>query len=451
VPDFSVPHRFGIRREDKSRWERRVPLTPDHVAALRREHGIECTVQPSPVRIFPDAEYEAAGAVVDEDLSGCPIILAVKEVPPERLVPEATYLFFSHTVKGQSHNMPMLRRLRALGCQLIDYERITDDGGRRLVFFGRHAGLAGMIDTLWTLGRRLAAEGFSTPLAAIDPAHAYPDLEAARAAVKAAGDRIRVEGLPADRCPLVVGFAGYGNVSTGAQEIFDLLPHRTVEPGRLDSPAGDDRFLLTKVVFREEHLVEPIAPGAAFDLEDYYARPEGYRPVFAQRHLPRLTVLVNCIYWEPRYPRLVTRADCARLEDPPGGLRLRVIGDITCDVDGSIECTVKATGQDEPVYTYDPATGRITEGIHAGGVAILAVDNLPCELPHAASVAFGDMLMPLLPALARANFRRDFADLDLPATLRRALIVHRGVLTEAYGYLDGYLEGNGDEGGRDEG
>jgi alpha-aminoadipic semialdehyde synthase len=405
------------------------------VAALRREHQIECTVQPSSVRIFPDAEYEAAGAVVDDDLSACPVILAVKEIPPDLLLPGATYLFFSHTVKGQAHNMPMLRRLLELGCQLIDYERIADDTGRRLVFFGRHAGLAGMIDTLWTLGRRLRAEGFSTPLSGILPAHTYPDLETARAAVTAAGNRIREQGFPAPLGPMVIGFAGYGNVSAGAQEIFDLLPHRTVEPDRLDSLPEEGQVPFTKVVFKEEHLVEPVAPGAAFDLEDYYARPEGYRSVFARRYLPWLTVLVNCIYWEPRYPRLVTRADCARLEEASSGLRLRVVGDITCDVEGSVECTVKATGQDQPVYTYDPATDRVTDDILAHGVAILAVDNLPCELPHAASTAFGEMLMPLLPALARTDFGRDFADVDLPDPLRRATIVHRGQLTEEYRYL----------------
>jgi len=396
-------------------------------------------VQPSPVRIFADADYEAAGAVVDEDLRACPIILAVKEVPPDLLLPGATYLYFSHTVKGQAHNMPMLRRLLERRCQLIDYERIADDTGRRLVFFGRHAGLAGMIDTLWTLGRRLAAEGLSTLFTSIGPAHSYPDLDAARAAVRAAGDSVRTRGLPGEVSPLVVGFAGYGNVSGGAQEIFDLLPHRTVEPGRLEASADEARFHLTKVVFKEEHLVEPTAADAAFDLEDYYARPEGYRSVFARRHLPGLTVLVNCIYWEPRYPRLVTKADCARLDRAHGGLRLKVIGDITCDVDGSIECTMKATDQEEPVYTYDPATGRAVDGVQARGVAILAVDNLPCELPRAASVAFGDMLMPLLPALARADLRLDHADLDLPAPLKRAMIVHRGKLTPEYRYLAEYL------------
>ncbi|MBN2489352.1 MAG: hypothetical protein JXQ29_00685 [Planctomycetes bacterium] len=431
-----LPHRLGIRREDKSRWERRVPLAPAQVAALVRDHGIACTVEPSPIRIFPDREYAVAGARIDEDLGPCPVVLALKEIPAEKLRPDTTYLFFSHTIKGQTHNLPMLRRLLELGCQLIDYERMVDDEGRRLLFFGRHAGLAGMIDTLWTLGQRLTREGLATPFEAIRPAHAYADLDAARAAVTAAGAAIAAGGLPAAVAPLVVGFAGYGHVSLGAQEIFDLLPHRVVAPEALGHlPPGGP---LWKVVFREEHTVEPLEPGAAFELADYRARPERYRSSFA-RHLPHLTVLVNGIYWESSNPRLVTCAELGALAGASSGLRLRVIGDISCDLNGAIECTIKATKQDDPVYTYDPLAGTTTDGIHAPGVAILAVDNLPAELPRDASIAFGDLLMPFVPALLRADFSVPFAELDLPAPLKRACIVHRGELTDGYRYLERYL------------
>nr|HPM25254.1 hypothetical protein [Phycisphaerae bacterium] len=135
---------IGIRREDKSQWEARVPLVPADVRVLIQEHGLAVQVQSSPIRRFAEAEYRAAGATIVDDLRACPIILGVKEIPPRYFEPGKTYVFFSHTIKGQPANMPMLKRLLELGCTLIDYERIVDEHGRRLVFFGRFAGLAGM-------------------------------------------------------------------------------------------------------------------------------------------------------------------------------------------------------------------------------------------------------------------------------------------------------------------
>ena len=180
--------RIGIRREDKDRWEARVPLIPDDVVRLTSSGAAEIVVQPSPRRVFTEAEYVQAGARVDEDLSACDVVLAVKEIPRELFAPGKTYAFFSHTIKGQPYNMDMLRRLMDLRCQLIDYERITDESGRRIIFFSRFAGLAGAIDSLWVLGRRLEWEGLSpNPFAALEQTYTYPTLEAALAAVREVG------------------------------------------------------------------------------------------------------------------------------------------------------------------------------------------------------------------------------------------------------------------------
>jgi saccharopine dehydrogenase (NAD+, L-lysine-forming) len=146
--------KIGIRREDKNIWERRAPLNPDHVRKLVAQ-GIEVLVQPSPIRTFPDQAYRQAGATISEDLSSCPMVFAIKEIPPHQFVAGHAYMYFAHVIKGQAHNMPMLQRLLDLRCTLIDYEKVTDEAGKRLIFFGRHAGLAGMIDSLWALGRRL--------------------------------------------------------------------------------------------------------------------------------------------------------------------------------------------------------------------------------------------------------------------------------------------------------
>ncbi|MFQ6089815.1 MAG: hypothetical protein ACE5LD_00025, partial [Candidatus Bipolaricaulia bacterium] len=339
--------RIGIRKEDKNRWERRAPLIPEHVRELKEKHNIETCLQPSAIRAFPDRDYIRAGAEVQEDLSPCPVIFGIKEFPIEFFEPEKTYVFFSHTIKGQPHNMPMLRRILEQGCTLIDYERIVDERARRLIFFGRHAGLAGMIDTLWALGKRLEWEGIENPFSRIRQTLDYKSLEEAKGAVSNVGEQIKEEGLPEAITPLVVGLAGYGHVSQGAQEILELLPFQELSPEELPAFAkGSARDLIYKVVFKEEHMVEPLSPEDRFELQDYYDHPERYRAKF-EDYLPYLTVLMNCIYWSPQYPRLVTKGYLKRLYGE-GRPRLRVIGDISCDIEGAIECTLRATDPGNP-------------------------------------------------------------------------------------------------------
>jgi alpha-aminoadipic semialdehyde synthase len=437
---------IGIRRETKSPWERRSPVTPDLARHLVSSADVGVVIQPSARRVFPDKEYTRAGATVSTSLDDVNVVLGVKEIPPECLQEKTAYLFFSHVIKGQPANMPMLARLMELGCTLIDYEKIADEDGRRLVFFGRFAGLAGMIDSLWTLGQRLAAEGVKTPLSSLEPAHAYPDLDAATTAIRTAGERIASDGLPEGLPPLVVGIAGYGNVAKGAREILAELPVREVAPedlsGLLASASASCFFQTT---FKEEHIVAPRENGDSFDLQDYYQHPERYRSVF-ERHLPFLTVLVNCNYWDERYPRLVTLDELTRLYAGGSGPKLRVIGDLGCDIGGAIQCTVKCTEPSDPVYVYDVDTGHVTSGFNGNGPAVLAVDILPSELPLEASEEFAKALAPFLPALARADFSRPLDALDLPPEITRAIIVHRGRLTPDFEYLADHLKGQKGDG-----
>jgi hypothetical protein len=424
---------IGIRREDKSQWEARAPLLPEDVRRLVNDHGLRFQVQTSPIRVFHDDEYRAGGAKVVEDLRDCPIILGIKEIPVACLEPGKTYVFFSHTIKRQRANMPMLRRIVELGCTLVDYECIVDGQGRRLVFFGRYAGLAGMIETLWALGRRLQHEGTDNPFARVRRAYEYGDLEHAKREIGQIGERIRRDGLPAAIQPFVCGFAGYGHVSQGAQEIFDLLPVREIAPEELAHAAPSPRDCY-KVIFREEHMVERV-DGGRFELQDYYDHPASYRSTFFP-YVRHLTVLANCIYWEPKYPRLVTCEQLRELFSRPDRPRLRVIGDITCDVDGSIECTVRTTQPDNPVYVFEPHSGEVHSGVAGDGPVILAVDFLPCELPVDASTHFSRSLSPLIPGLARADFGGPLAESGLLPELQRATIVYKGKLTDPYRYLE---------------
>jgi hypothetical protein len=429
--------RIGIRHEDKSRWETRAPLTPAAVEWLIREEDVQFAVQHSATRAFAEAEYERVGAEIAPDLADCPIVMGIKEIPPQLFEPKKTYVFFSHTIKGQAENMPMLRRLMELGCQLIDYEKIVDEKGRRLVFFGRFAGLAGMIDALWALGQRLRHEGTENPFEAIRKAHEYRNLEEARREIIAVGEAIAADGLPEAVRPFICGFAGYGQVSRGAQEIFDLLPVEEIAPADLHVAAPAPNAC-SKVVFREEEMVQRIDDDAPFNLQEYYNEPEKYRAAFFP-HMKHLSVLVNCIYWEPKYPQMVTRDQFAALFSAAQP-RLRVIGDITCDIDGSLACTTRATDPSSPVYVYDPLTGGTQDGVAGRGPVVLAVDFLPCELPVDASEAFSEALMPFIGPLARANLAAPLAQSGLPPELIRAMIVYHGALTEPYRYLEEYLK-----------
>ncbi len=436
-----MQNKIGIRHENKDLTEKRAPLTPDQVRELINQHGLTVVVEPSETRIFKDEEYRAAGAAISSDLSDCNIVFGVKEIPIPSLLPGKALCFFSHTIKGQPYNMPMLKAILDLRITLLDYEKVTDERGRRLIFFGRFAGYAGMIDTLWALGGRLKWEGLDTPFAEIKQAWHYNSLQEAREHIRSVGEKIAANGLPESVMPLVVGFAGYGQVSQGAQEIFDELPFEEITPQQLGEfyRSGTwSRNRVYKVVFKEEDMVRPKSPSTPFELLDYYQHPEKYEGRF-EEYLPFLTVLVNGIYWEPKYPRLVTRRYLKERWESGEKLPLRVIGDITCDIEGSIECNLKATKSTNPIYVYHPLEGTIHDGWEGDGVVVLAVDKLPSELPREASESFGRALLPFVPTLAAADYGQPFESLNIPTEFKRAVIAHQGKLTPDFTYLEQYL------------
>ncbi len=429
---------IGIRREDKNIWEKRVPLTPAQVATLVRDSNIRFKIQKSNIRIFPDDEYLKAGAELADEVNDCPVVLGIKEMPLDFFRSEKTYVFFAHVIKGQRHNMPMLRRMIELKCSLIDYEKITDEQGRRLIFFGRFAGIAGMIDTLAGLGKRLSIFGYQTPLADVKLAYEYEWMEVAKSAIRLVGEKVKEVGLPIEVAPLIIGLTGYGNVGSGAKEILAELG--TVEVAPNDLPEiikNKSTKQIFSTVFKEEDMVEPRLAGHRFNLEEYYHQPDLYRSKF-ENYLLYLSVLVNCIYWDARYPRLVTKEYLKRTF-ASGPNRLLIIGDISCDVNGSVEATVKATNPGAPFFVYQPFTEQAVDGIHGEGVVIMAIDNLPCELASDASEEFGNALFPFVPILAQTDFHRSIDELDLNPPLRRALILHQGKLTPEFNYIEQFL------------
>lgn len=432
--------RIGIRREDKNEWEARTPLIPSDVKKLV-SNGIGVYLQPSPIRIFSDQEYLDVGATISEDLSSCSVILAVKEIPIKFIEKGKTYVFFSHTIKGQDYNMPLLQKMMDEKTQLIDYERIVDEKGQRLIFFGRHAGLAGMIDSLWALGKRIDSEGIQNPFSKIKKTVEYRGLDSAKRQIGKIADEITKNGIPKEMRPLVCGFSGYGNVSQGAQEIFDILPHKEISPQELLSDQNlfdGSKHILYKVVFKESDLVEPKNSEDKFELQDYYDNPDKYRSKFEQ-YLPQLTILMNCIYWDTPYPRLITLDYLKKVWTESDNQKLKVIGDISCDIDGAIQCTVKSTDPGNPVYVYNPLDSSVNDGVEGEGPVIMAVDNLPCELAEEASKSFSKVLVDFIPELIKADYSDSFENLKLPKALRRGMILYQGKLTSDYKYLMKYL------------
>ncbi len=423
----------GIVREWKTDLERRSPLVPEDLGRLVAG-GLAFRVEPSPHRVFPDAEFAAAGATISDDLSSCDFLIGIKEMPVERMQPGKPHLFFSHTIKGQAYNMPMLKRILEQGCSLLDYELVADDAGRRLIFFGRQAGQAGMINSLWTLGRRLRALGVANPFSALEQAKDCASLADALEQLGRVADEIEKGALPERIRPFVCGISGTGNVSQGAQEVFEALrPLRLTPEECLAGKAAENPDRAHLVVFDEESMVRR-KDGGPFALQDYYDHPELYEGRFAD-YLDHLNVLVAGNYWDARYPRLVTRADVAKRCAAGSSPRLLVIGDVSCDPEGGIEVTLEPTYPDRPSYVYDPGRDAIDRDLAGPGLAIMACEILPTELPRDSSRVFSEALSEFLPAVAGADWSRPLERLGLPAPFQRAVIAHRGELAPAWAHL----------------
>jgi alpha-aminoadipic semialdehyde synthase len=398
-------------------------------------------IQPSDNRIFINEAYPEAGAILHDDLSECDLIIGIKEIKIEDLLNNKAYLYFSHTIKGQSYNMPMLQKLIDLKCTLMDYERMVNEKNQRLIFFSFHAGVAGVIDTLWSFGQRLKSEGIESAFSSLKQSLNYADQSEAEEEFRKLGDQIANHGLPEQVTPLIVGITGYGNVSKGAQHMLDLLPVQEISPDQMSDINSDPQShsnQIYKVVFAEKDMFETVSTNTAFDLQDYYNNPEKYKSKF-ESYLKDISILVNASFWDTPYPKHVTKNSIKKLYSGTNNQALRVIGDISCDVEGGVECTVKVTDPGNPVYVYEPEKDTILNGVSGNGPVIMAVDNLPSELPKDASVYFSSVLKDFIPALVSCDFSASYDDLKLSYPLKKAVIVHKGELTSEYAYLNKYL------------
>ena len=397
--------KIGIIREGKTPPDSRVPLTPAQCKKMIDAHGVDLCVQPSPGRCYTDAEYQALGIPMQEDLSDRTILMGVKEVPIDQLIPEKTYFFFSHTIKEQTYNRSLLQAILAKQIRLIDYEVLTNEQGKRVIAFGKWAGMVGAHNGLFTYGARTGE--FVLP----QMKH-FHDYKAARAAYAA-------QQWP----PVRIVLTGTGRVGTGAAKVLRDMGIRQVEPTSFLTDTFEE------AVFTQLRVADYVVrkDGKPFKTRDFYQYPE----LFASSFTPYTRVadiMINGIFWDNRAPQFFTAEDMGRDD-----FSIQVIADVTCDIApvSSIPSTLRASTIDDPVFGYDPKTGQEVPAHTPGCIDMMTIDNLPNELPRDASEAFGEQFLThVMPELLREQ-----SDL-----LDRATVARDGELGAHFAYLAGFVD-----------
>ncbi|MEM1009098.1 MAG: hypothetical protein AAGJ35_08845 [Myxococcota bacterium] len=444
---------IAIRREDLSKpGEQRVALTPEYMGWLCAQ-GVRGLVQPARhpetmecKRAFEDLDYIEAGAEVTEDLGAAELIVGLKEIDVDAILPNKAYLLFSHTHKGQVKNRAMLRAFQERHCTLIDYELLCkQDGQRLLTAFTYFAGYAGMIDTLWAFGLRMEYLGVETLFSQMHQSIQSGGLENVRYLLQETlAQQIRTHGTSKEMPPVITCFLGRGKTSSGAQEIYDWLPCQEISlaelPGVFAHGKRDRVYKLVLEVYDMYRLIDTQLSAAVGNTHEqkfrhYLEHPECYTSNLDQV-LPYISMLMNCILWSPKYPRVLPTELLAELGERSA---LQLIGDITCDPNGAIEFSHE-TWIDSPLFTFDAQSQSETEGHEAPGVVVMAVTNLPCEFPAEASLQFADELKPLLPELRDARWQDSWEDVGFSETLRNATLLWQGEFTPKYAYMKKFLE-----------
>lgn len=429
---------IGILKENRGGLERRASLVPQDVKWLT-SRGIKVEVESSQSRVFKDSEYKKVGGKIVKKVRSASLLVGIKEPHIEELVPGSIYAIFSHTIKGQPYNMPLLKRILKDNITLLDYEKITDIYGRRIVAFGRFAGICGMLDSFHFLGRKLETKGIVNPFTTIKPSWEYSSMKDAEKDMEKVARFIRRKGLSRKLSPFIIGVTGHGNVSRGVQEVLKALNPSEVHPkdmAKFIRHQKSSRNKIYKIVFlREEKL--RAKDGKGFYFEEYLKHPKMFESNL-DRYLSHINMLIHTSYWDRRFPRLVTKEMIRKL-NRRRGFRLEFIGDISCDVKGSIEITDKATTSESPVFTYEPRKDEYYEGYANEGITVLAIDNLPAEMPKDASQYFSGAIRDYvyqISAHGAIDITNHFA---LPREVREAVVAESGRLTPNFKYLKKHL------------
>jgi alanine dehydrogenase len=397
---------FGIIKERKNPPDRRVVFTPSELVKLQQQYPqANIKVESSDIRFFSDEEYLKFGFEVTNDLSDCDVLLGVKEVPVEALLPNKKYFFFSHTIKKQPYNRKLLVACLEKNISLLDHETIVNKNNHRLIGFGRYAGIVGAYNGIRAFGIKF--ELFNLPKA---------ETLADKAALV---ERLRRPMLP----PIKIVLTGHGKVGMGAKEILDDMKIKQVSIDDYLTKTFDTP-VYTQIDVLDYNKRKDGAPSSK---QDFYAHPEEYVSDFG-RFTKVSDIFMAGHFYGNGAPVILTRE---MLNAPDN--KIKVVADISCDVNGPIECTLRSSTIAEPLYGYYPSEGTEVSVNHPGAIVVMAVDNLPCELPKDASEGFGEMfLQHVVPA---------FFNNDADGILERAKITESGKLTERFNYLQDYVDG----------
>ena len=398
--------KFGIIKERKNPPDRRVVFSPEELKQLKSEFPTaEIEVESSDIRIFSDEQYANLGINVTNDMNSCDVLFGVKEVPVDALIPNKKYFFFSHTIKKQPYNRKLLQALLDKNIDFYDHETIVDANYNRLIGFGRYAGIVGSYNAFRAFGIKFGL--FTIPKA--ETLSGKEDLVA----------KLKRQVLP----PIKVVLTGCGKVGNGAKEILDAMKMKEVSV---------DNFLTKKYsepVYVQIDVLDynKRKDGQNLEKNDFYSNPTEYTSDF-ERFTKVSDIFIAGHFYGNEAPYILTQ-DMLKAND----CNIKVVADISCDVNGPIACTIKASTIAEPLFGYLPSEHKEVDVFHPAAIVVMSVDNLPCELPKDASEGFGEMFMKhVIPA---------FFNGDKDGILKRAKMTENGKLTERFQYLQDFVDG----------
>jgi len=398
--------KIGILKERKNPPDRRVVFSPKKCAELLKKYPqMEIKVESSDSRFFTDEDYKKEGIGVFEDVSDCDVLLGVKEVPIDNLIPNKKYFFFSHTIKKQKYNRNLLKAILSKNIELYDHETIVDKNNIRLVAFGVYAGFVGAYNAFRTFGLKFNL--FNLPKG--------EELHDKKMLI----DELKKLKLPA----IKVVLTGKGRVGNGAKEMLDGMQMREVTVDEFLTQTFEEAVYVQIDVLDYNKRID----GIVKDETDFFRNPQEYKSDF-MRFAKVADVYITGHFYGVGAPCIFTKDD-AKSSD----FKIKVVADISCDVDGPVASTIRSSTIEDPIYGYNPKTGQEVNFRDKDAIAVMAVDNLPCELPKDASEGFGEQFAKyVIPA---------FFNNDEDGVLQRAKMTENGKLTERFSYLQDYVDG----------
>ncbi|MBV1888425.1 MAG: NAD(P)-dependent oxidoreductase [Urechidicola sp.] len=398
--------KIGIIKERKNPPDRRVVFSPEKCKELLAQYpDLQLKVEASDARTFSDDEYRSAGIEVVDDVSDCEVLLGVKEVPIENLIPNRKYFFFSHTIKKQPYNRDLLNAFLEKNIEMFDHEVLTESSGNRVVAFGRYAGIVGAYNGIRTFG--LKNKTFDLPKA--------EHLKNQQDLIKHL-NQIRLSNTK-------IVLTGKGRVSNGAKEMLDAMHIKEVNVEDYLSKTYDVPVYVQLDVLDYNKRLD----GQIIDMFDFFKHPVAYESDF-MRFSKVSDLYISGHFYGDGSPFIFTREDAKSSQ-----FKINTVADISCDIDGPVASTLRASTIADPIYGYNPQTEKEDDYTKEGVIAVMAVDNLPCELPQDASIGFGNQFAEhVIPA---------FFNNDQSGILQRAKMTVDGKLTERFSYLQDYADG----------